>query len=46
MSEELFHLREDSRVDHNPAEDLAAHPALKQIRAALGRLATGTLLPR
>jgi arylsulfatase A-like enzyme len=45
VREELFHLREDPKEQHNLAGDPTAQAALQQMRAALDRLTGGPLLP-
>ncbi len=45
LREELFHLREDPKEQHNLAGDPAATMTLQQMRAALNRLTGGPLLP-
>jgi arylsulfatase A-like enzyme len=46
VREELFHLREDAREQHNRAGDPALEPVLERMRAALGRLTVGPLTPQ
>jgi arylsulfatase A-like enzyme len=46
VREELFHLRSDPNERHNLAGDPAARTALEQMRAVLGRLTAGPLLPQ
>jgi arylsulfatase A-like enzyme len=46
LSEELFHLRADAKEQRNLAGDLAAQPTLERMRAALGRLTAGPLVPQ
>ena len=43
--EELFHLRDDPNEKHNLASDPAARAALEKMRAVMGRLTAGPLLP-
>jgi arylsulfatase A-like enzyme len=43
--EELFHLRDDPNEKHNLASDPAARAALEKMRAFMGRLTAGPLLP-
>jgi arylsulfatase A-like enzyme len=45
VHEELFHLRQDPKEQHNLAGDPAAQTTLQQMRAALDRLTGGPLLP-
>ena len=45
VREELFHLRDDSKEEHNLAADPTAHPTLDRMRAALGRMTGGPLVP-
>ncbi len=46
VHEELFHLREDVKEMRNLASDPAAQTTLQQMRATLGRLTGGPLLPQ
>jgi arylsulfatase A-like enzyme len=46
LREELFHLRVDAKEQRNLAGDAAAQPTLERMRAALGRLTGGPLLPQ
>jgi arylsulfatase A-like enzyme len=43
--EELFHLREDAKEQRNLAGDPVAKPTLERMRATLGRITAGPLLP-
>jgi arylsulfatase A-like enzyme len=43
--EELFHQGTDAKEDHNHASDSAARTTLERLRAALGRITGGPLLP-
>ncbi len=43
--EELFHLKEDAREERNLVSDPAAKGTLERMRAALGRMTGGPLLP-
>jgi arylsulfatase A-like enzyme len=45
VREELFHLSEDAKQQHNLAGDPSARSTLEQMRTALGRLTSGPLLP-
>jgi arylsulfatase A-like enzyme len=45
VREELFHLSEDAREQRNLADDPAAQPTLRKMRAALDELTGGPLLP-
>jgi arylsulfatase A-like enzyme len=45
VREELFHLRTDARQQRDLAGDPAAQPTLRRMRAALGDLTAGPLLP-
>jgi arylsulfatase A-like enzyme len=45
VHEELFHLRADANEQRNLAGDPAARPTLERMRAALGRLTAGPLVP-
>jgi hypothetical protein len=45
LREELFHLRQDPKEQHNLAGDPDAQRTLRQMRDALGRLTGGPLLP-
>jgi arylsulfatase A-like enzyme len=44
--EELFNLRSDAKEQRNLAGDAAAQPTLERMRAALGGLTAGPLLPQ
>ncbi len=44
--EELFHLSKDLGEQHNLAGDPSAWPILRQMRATMGRMTGGPLLPR
>ena len=46
LREELFHLREDAKEQHNLAGDPAAQPMLERMRGALGQLTAGPLWPQ
>src|SRR5262249_18752467 len=46
VREELFFLREDPKERHNLAGDPAAQGTLQRMRAALGTLTAGPLLPQ
>jgi arylsulfatase A-like enzyme len=46
VSEELFHIREDTKEWRNLAGNSAAQPMLERMRGALGRLTAGPLLPK
>ena len=45
LREELFHLRDDAKQEHNLAADPKVQPTLERMRAALGRITVGPLLP-
>jgi arylsulfatase A-like enzyme len=45
LREKLFNLRDDSKEQHNLADDPAAQTTLQQMRAALDRQTGGPLLP-
>ncbi len=45
IHEELYHLRTDTSEQHNVAGDPALRPTLEQMRANLGRITNGPLLP-
>ena len=45
VREELFHLGEDAREQHNLASDPATLPMLERMRATLGRITGGPLVP-
>ena len=44
VHEELFHLRDDAKEEHNLAADLTARPTLDRMRKALGRMTAGPLV--
>jgi arylsulfatase A-like enzyme len=46
LREELFDLRADAKEQRNLARDAATQPTLERMRAALGRLTAGPLLPQ
>jgi arylsulfatase A-like enzyme len=46
IREELFHLRDDANEEHNLAADPTARPTLERMRAALGTVTGGPLLPQ
>jgi arylsulfatase A-like enzyme len=43
--EELYHLREDPREQHNVAASASSHPRLERMREVLSRLTLGPLTP-
>lgn len=45
VREELFHLRDDAKEQRNVASDPAMRPTLERLRATLGRLTAGPLVP-
>jgi arylsulfatase A-like enzyme len=46
VHEELFHLRDDAREQHNLADDPTIQPVLKRMRDTLRQLTAGPLLPQ
>jgi hypothetical protein len=46
VHEELFHVREDAREQHNLVDDPASRPVLQRMREALSQLTAGPLTPR
>jgi arylsulfatase A-like enzyme len=45
VREQLFHLSEDGQEEHNLASDPAARPTLTRMRATLGSMTNGPLVP-
>jgi hypothetical protein len=45
IREELFHLHEDAKKEHNLASDPGTQTTLERMRATLDRVTAGPLLP-